>query len=100
MHFFLTNKISATMDQFKFRNTCPKNTNTKHTMAFVLAKHEAKKSRGALINNPKAQIKGSACSYLLRKRCDNHMPNGTPESPANIVIIPKVNETLENVKNY
>lgn len=91
---FLTNSISATIDQHRFNETIPRKTNKKHHDPSYDAVINAIKIIGADTNRPIAHICGSHWELICRPRCAKYEPSGTPTNPANIAIIPNSYDML------
>lgn len=91
----LTSNISATIDQVRFRKNSAKNTKAKHTEALYLAVMKAKNTSGLDTSSPTAQIWASIRWYWCLSLWARRLPNGTPNRPDIIDMMPNLYATLE-----
>lgn len=96
MFQFLTNRISATNDQFKFNDNSAKKIKIKLIVVLNLTIKRLANKKGADINKPKLQIIASIRGYFPLNVVPSIDPNGTPRIPAIIVIIPNCKDTLKH----
>lgn len=91
----LTSRISATMDQLRFRVISPINTKAKHMKMSIFAKKNTIQIKRDEMINPKPQIRGSEKGYFSRRIVLRIIPKGTPNIPDTIVTTPKTTGTLK-----
>ena len=90
----LTNEISTTMAQFIFRNTWPRNIRTKAHITDLSIILRAANIKGTEINKPTPQITGSIQAIFFRNHRLRPLPKSSPQIPATLNTIPKMNPTL------
>lgn len=91
----LTSKISATIDQVRFRKSSAKNTKAKHSEALYLAVMQAKNTSGLDTSRPTAQMWASMRWYWCLSFWARKLPKGTPIRPDIIEMMPNLYATLE-----
>ena len=91
----LTNKISATIDQLRFKEISPKKMRTKAKTKYESQRKREMQRKIDERPSPMPQIKGSALWFFGLHLVLHKLPKGTPRIPDNMVTTPNTNGILK-----